>query len=51
MVTHTHKWILFEKGEISHEARRVEQWSNNLNRSVVLLTYNFDLDVKDIVHP
>ena len=42
LVTHTDKKIVFEKGEIRHEARRVELWSNNSHKSVVLL------DVKDL---
>ena len=48
LVTHTDKKILFEKGEIRHEARRVELWSNNSHKSVVLLTNNLELDVKDL---
>ena len=48
LVTHTDKKIVFEKGEIRHEARRVELWDNNSHKSVVLLTNNFELDVKDL---
>ena len=48
LVTHIDKKILFEKREIRHEARRVELWSNNSHKSVVLLTNNFELDVKDL---
>ena len=48
LVTHMDKKIVFEKGEIRHEARRVELWSNNSHKSVVLLTNNFELDVKDL---
>ena len=48
LVTHTDKKIVFEKGEIRHDARRVELWSNNSHMSVVLLTNNFELDVKDL---
>lgn len=48
LVTHTDKRIRFEKGEIRHEARRVELWSNESHKSVVLLTNNFELDVRDI---
>ena len=48
LVTHTDKKILFEKGEMRHEARRVELWSNNSHKSVVLLTNNLELDVKDL---
>ena len=48
LVTHTDKKIVFEKGEIRHEARRVELWDNNSHKSVVVLTNNFELDVKDL---
>ena len=48
LVTHTDKKIVFEKGEIRHEARRVELWDNSSHKSVVLLTNNFELDVKDL---
>lgn len=48
MVTHTDMHILFEKGELKHEARRVELWSNNSKKSVVLLTNNFELSVEDL---
>ena len=48
LVTHIDKKILFEKREIRHEARRVELWSNNSHKSVVLLTNNFEPDVKDL---
>ncbi|KGI59386.1 transposase [Prevotella sp. S7 MS 2] len=48
LVMHTDKKILFEKGEMRHEARRVELWSNNSHKSVVLLTNNLELDVKDL---
>lgn len=48
LVTHTDKKIVFEKGEIRHKARRVELWSNNSHKSVVLLTNNFELEVRDL---
>ena len=48
LVTHTDKRILFQKGEIRYEARRVELLSDNSHKSVVLLTNNFELDVKDL---
>ena len=48
LVTHTDMHILFEKGELKHEARRVELWSNNSKKSVVLLTNNFELSVEDL---
>ena len=38
----------FEKGEIRHEARRVELWSNNSHQVIVLLTNNLELDVKTL---
>ena len=46
-----HIWtrgLPLKKGEVRHEGRRVELWSNNFHKSVVLLTNNFELDVKDI---
>ncbi len=48
LVTHTDKRILFEKGDLKHESRRVELWSENSKKSVVLLTNNFELAVEDI---
>ena len=48
LVTHTDKKIVFEKGEIRHKARRVELWSNNSHKSVVLLTNNFEFEVRDL---
>ena len=48
LVSHTDKRILFEKGDLKHESRRVELWSNNSKKSVVLLTNNFDFSVEDI---
>lgn len=48
LVTHSDKRIIFEKGDLRHESRRVELWSNNSKKSVVLLTNNFDLPVEDI---
>lgn len=40
--------ILFEKGELKHEARRVEMWSKDAKKSVILLTNNFELSTEDI---
>ena len=40
--------ILFEKGELKHESRRVEMWSKGAKKSVVLLTNNFELSTEDI---
>src|SRR5574344_347152 len=48
LVTHSDKRIVFEKGELKHESRRVELWSNNSKKSVVLLTNNFELPIEDI---
>lgn len=47
-MTHTDMEILFEKGKLKHKARRVELWSNNSKKSVVLLTNNFELSVEDL---
>lgn len=40
--------ILFEKGELKHEARRVELWYEGSPKSVVLLTNNFSLPIADV---
>lgn len=48
LVTHTDMRIRFNKGDLVHESRRVELWSHNSKKSVVLLTNNFDLSVEDI---
>ena len=40
--------ILFEKGELRHESRRVEMWSKGAKKSIVLLTNNFELSTEDI---
>ncbi len=48
LVTHTDKRIKFEKGELEHLSRRVELWSQDSKKSVVLLTNNFELCVEDI---
>lgn len=48
LVTHIDKRIVFEKGDLKHESRRVELWSDNSTKSVVLLTNNFELSVEDI---
>ena len=44
LVTDTDKKTLFEKGEIRHEAGRLELWSDKSRKSVVLLNNNFELD-------
>lgn len=48
LVTHTDQHILFEKGDLRHTSRRVELWSENKKKSVVLLTNHFELSVEDI---
>lgn len=47
-VTHTDKHIVFKKNGLEHYARRVELWSDNKKKSVVLLTNNFDFSVEEI---
>ncbi len=48
LVTHTDKRVVFKKGELEHESRRVELWSTDSGKSDVLLTNNFELTVEDI---
>ncbi len=48
LVTHTDKQIKFKKGDLEHVSRRVELWSQDSKKSVVLLTNNFELSVEDI---
>ncbi len=48
LVTHTDKRIVFQKGDLRHESRRVELWSQDSTKSVILLTNNFELSVEDI---
>ncbi len=48
LVTHTDKRIVFRKGDLRHESRRVELWRQERTKSVVLLTNNFELSVEDI---
>jgi len=47
LVTHIDQKVLFTRGELIHEARRVEIFHEN-KKSVVLLTNNFDFSVEDI---
>lgn len=47
LVTHIDKKVLFTRGELTHEARRVEMFYAN-KKPVVLLTNNFDFTVEDI---
>lgn len=48
LITHIDKHILFEKGQIKHETRCVELWSNDAKKSVTLQTNNFELSVEDL---
>ena len=48
LAKHSDKTIVFEKGEIRHEARRVEIWNAKSAKPVVLLTNNFEMPVEDI---
>ena len=48
LVTHKDERILFSKGDLKHESRKIELWSNNSHKSVTLLTNNFELSVRDI---
>ncbi len=48
LVTHKDERILFSNGDLEHESRRVELWSNDSHKSVTLLTNNFELSVRDI---
>ena len=47
LVTHIDQKVLFTRGELTHEARRVEIFYET-KRPVVLLTNNFDFTVEDI---
>lgn len=47
LVTHIDQKVRFTGGELTHETRRVEIFSDN-KRPVVLLTNNFDFPVEDI---
>lgn len=48
MVAYKDQKVLFEKGDLKHESRRVEIWYNDKKQSVVLLTNNFELTLEDI---
>lgn len=48
LATHKDERIVFRKGELEHKSRRVELWFNTQNKSVVLLTNNFELTVEEI---
>lgn len=47
LVTHIDQKVQFTRGDLTHEARRVEIFPEN-KRPVVLLTNNFDFSVEDI---
>ena len=47
LVTHIDEKISFSRGELTHEARRVEIFAEN-KKPVVLLTNNFEFSVNDI---
>jgi hypothetical protein len=47
LVTHVDQNVLFTRGELTHEARKVEIFYEN-KKSVVLLSNNFDFSVEDI---
>jgi len=48
LVTAKEEKIVFEKGNLRHESRKVEIWEENSAKSVVLLTNNFDFSVEDL---
>lgn len=48
LVKYKDQKVLFEKGELKHESRRVEIWYKDKKQSVVLLTNNFELSLEDI---
>ena len=47
LVTHIDQKVLFTRGKLTHEARRVEIF-NEKKKPVVLLTNNFEFSVEDI---
>lgn len=47
LITHAGQHIIFEKGDLQHTSRRVELWSDNKKKSVILLTNNFELSVEN----
>lgn len=48
LVSHIDQRVRFTRGELTHEARRVEIFEEKKKKSVVLLTNNFDFTVEDI---
>lgn len=47
LVTHIDQKVRFTRGELTHDARRVEIFEET-KKSVALLTNNFDFSVEDI---
>jgi hypothetical protein len=48
LVTARDERIVFEKGELRHESRKVEIWEEKSKQSVVLLTNNFEFSAEDL---
>jgi IS4 transposase len=48
LVVYKDEKIIFHKEELEHESRRVEIWTKNSKKSVVLLTNNFDFSIEDL---
>ena len=40
--------IVFEKGELKYESRKVKIWKDNKKASIVMLTNNFEFSVEDL---
>ena len=47
LVTHIDQKLIFTRGDLTHEARRVELFGEN-KKPVVLLTNNFDFSVDEV---
>lgn len=48
LVEYQDQKVLFEKGDLKHESRRIEIWYRDKKQSVVLLTNNFELTLDDV---
>ena len=48
LVEYQDQKVLFEKGDLKHESRRIEIWYRDKKQSVVLLTNNFELTLEDV---
>jgi hypothetical protein len=48
IVTAKEERIVFEKGDLRHESRKVEIWEETAKQSVVLLTNNYEFSVEDL---